>query len=770
MIVIFANLSTSDFTITPHRMKKEIFSEIKQKIYNCVELGRLRQAFQLTRSLSEGQMAWEASDRLLNAEESYRRLLSYAVSGAEDPARDAMTADIGETILTVTDLLERNNESRDTSTLYYNTLRYQQGQPSETIAATLAAYRRECSAGSLLDIAASGAHTNTYMSAATFRESLERKLFALVWVTFPFSRADAEALSDAISQQYLPQHVTALLSWALLMGGLEFFDPRRMELLCDLYTNGSGEVSAVALIGLLILLHRWRRRRLPSRMADRLAAVRELPQWKADLRAAYMELTRTRDTERISAKIRDEIVPGMMKLKPEIERKFSPSELNALTSEEMEENPEWHEMLEKSGIADRLKEMSEIQEEGGDVMMATFAHLKQFPFFNEISNWFLPFHCERSEFADIPGRTGLRKLAETFEDLKFLCDSDKYSLLLSLGSVPASQRDLVLRQINHQADQFNEMKAATLDLSTDNRRETIRRQVQNLYRFFRLFRRKGEFPNPFSAPLNLATVPALSGDVRDPEVLSVIAEFYFSHGYMTEAVEVFRIVEELGGPSAQIYQKMGHALMKTGDTRGALDYFEKADMLDNRSAWTIARLARCYAMLGEYSSALVAYERLEELRPDKPSNALAMGRAHLALGHYPEAVKAFYKAFYLDEKSGKALRPLAWSLLMDRQFDQSRRYYEKIITDFDPQPEDYLNLGHLNLVTGHFEEASNFYRLSILSRPRPAGSSASDGTVSKASIESFLSDMKADTPALIRLGISAGLIPLITDSLMYSLS
>ena len=128
------------------------------------------------------------------------------------------------------------------------------------------------------------------------------------------------------------------------------------------------------------------------------------------------------------------------------------------------------------------------------------------------------------------------------------------------------------------------------------------------------------------------------------------------------------------------------------------------------------------------------------------------------------------QAFYLDEKSGKALRPLAWSLLMDRQFDQSRRYYEKIITDFDPQPEDYLNLGHLNLVTGHFEEASNFYRLSILSRPRPAGSSASDGTVSKASIDSFLSDMKADTPALIRLGISAGLIPLITDSLMYSLS
>ena len=242
-------------------MKKEIFSEIKQKIYNCVELGRLRQAFQLTRSLSEGQMAWEASDRLLNAEESYRRLLSYAVSGAEDPARDAMTADIGETILTVTDLLERNNESRDTSTLYYNTLRYQQGQPSETIAATLAAYRRECSAGSLLDIAASGAHTNTYMSAATLRESLERKLFALVWVTLPvFARRRRSALRchlSAISAS--TRHRAAQLGAA---------------------DGGAGILRSAAHGTALRPLHQWQRRsvgRGSNRSADTAASLAPAP-------------------------------------------------------------------------------------------------------------------------------------------------------------------------------------------------------------------------------------------------------------------------------------------------------------------------------------------------------------------------------------------------------------------------------------------------------------------------------------------------------------
>jgi tetratricopeptide (TPR) repeat protein len=222
--------------------------------------------------------------------------------------------------------------------------------------------------------------------------------------------------------------------------------------------------------------------------------------------------------------------------------------------------------------------------------------------------------------------------------------------------------------------------------------------------------------------------------------------------------------------------------MKLGKTSAALAQFEKADMLDNQSAWTISRLARCYTLLGKHASALSACERLEELRPDQPSNSLAMGRAHLALKHYPEAVKAFYKAFYLDEKSGKALRPLAWSLLMDKQFDQSRKYYERIISEFDPMPEDYLNMGHLSLATGNFQEAQNFYRLSILSRPVPAGTTAGSTAhgvnnanyggsagVQQSSIDSFIADIKADIPALTHLGIAPTLIPLITDALLYSL-
>ena len=379
-------------------MKKQLFSEIKDKIRKYVASARLREAFSLARSLSEGNMAWEISQALDEAEQSYRSLLSYAVSGAEDPGRDEMTAEIGETILTITDRLERLNTALEEPTLYYNTLRYRQTIPSETIASQLEAYRKACAEVSVLDIVAGGVHSGAYVTTTTEREQFERDIFNLIWTAFPLSRSEAEAIETTLGSAVLPEYAVTLFTWAIIMGGLEFFDARRLRLLCDLYEKGSERVSAVALVGLLIVMHRWRDRRFPQSLRVRFEALRELPSWRQDLRLAYMELARTRDTDRISAKIRDEIVPGMMKLRPEFDRKFSAMP-EAVDSEDMEANPEWQELLDKSGLADKLKEMSEIQEEGGDIMMGTFSHLKQFPFFSRLPNWFIPFHLDFSATA-----------------------------------------------------------------------------------------------------------------------------------------------------------------------------------------------------------------------------------------------------------------------------------------------------------------------------------------------------------------------------------
>lgn len=78
--------------------------------------------------------------------------------------------------------------------------------------------------------------------------------------------------------------------------------------------------------------------------------------------------------------MQNEVIPEMMKLRPDIMRKFKDIRNDDEDIMSMEENPEWEELLNGSGLRDSLKEFGELQMEGSDVMMSTFSHLKSFPF------------------------------------------------------------------------------------------------------------------------------------------------------------------------------------------------------------------------------------------------------------------------------------------------------------------------------------------------------------------------------------------------------
>ena len=65
-----------------------------------------------------------------------------------------------------------------------------------------------------------------------------------------------------------------------------------------------------------------------------------------------------------------------------------------------DKNPEWEEIFKDSpGLMNKMEEFSGLQREGADVFMGSFSMLKLFPFFNEISNWFIPFFIENPEIS-----------------------------------------------------------------------------------------------------------------------------------------------------------------------------------------------------------------------------------------------------------------------------------------------------------------------------------------------------------------------------------
>ena len=99
---------------------------------------------------------------------------------------------------------------------------------------------------------------------------------------------------------------------------------------------------------------------------------------------------------------------------------------NSDTLSDDEFNPKWEKaLMDDEGVSAKLREFGDMQMQGADVYMSTFSSMKGYSFFNEISNWFMPFDVKQSDVA--------RQMADMPDVLRFfaesthICSSDKYS-------------------------------------------------------------------------------------------------------------------------------------------------------------------------------------------------------------------------------------------------------------------------------------------------------------------------------------------------------
>ncbi len=642
------------------------------------------------------------SGELEGLRQGYGYMSAYALQGLPDPGLAEAHAGVTEGIRSLADSMHRTLRMKDAPTLYFNTLRYEQTAPADMLVTLLDDYAKTNQKLSLAALTENPAKASREFAAKA--EQLERRIFNRVWTIGSLAGPDEVSLRGAMDDMSLPSYFKSLMVSAVFMGLMEQYDERRMLFLMDAYASADDEVSVRALCGMLVGMWLYRTRHMSQRLRNRLAALKDMPGWTRDVRMATMQFVRSRDTERITRKFNEEVIPEMMKLRPEIEKLKD----HPLDPEAMEENPEWAEMLEKSGVADRLKELQELQEDGGDVMMATFGRLKTFAFFNDISNWFMPFRTNHPQIAsgDVPE---IDALVEVMGNIPMFCDNDKYSIALSLGQIPPVQRDMMLSQLRMQSEQLDTVRMAGMGGKRGGREELATNYVRNLYRFFKLFRRKGEFSDPFAIGLNIPAIPALADEFDDADTLMVIAEFYFKRGYYADALDVFGRLDSMSAPSAAICQKMGYCEQQLGRPSAALRHYEKADMLDSSSNWTVRRLAWCYRTLGQWDKALECYRRLAEERPDDVNLALNTGLSLVKLRRYDEALQYLFKAEFLGSGTEKATRALAWCTLLGGDYDRCVKYTATLLAGASPRPGDYINAGHLSLLTGHPGEAVDHY-------------------------------------------------------------
>ena len=703
----------------------------------------LKIAFDSLQKFATVSQAYFFSDELNNMQETYKRLLYYYTAGSNDPMRTKVYKKLLASSYELTDKITQKLLITDSNEMYYSIQRTKNIQPesiSELTETIRSAYE---------------------IDNISFAEVSVAKLFKYIWVTDFLSKEDMEGLSNSITSESLrsditnePDYTTILncqIVSALILGIQKFFDKRKVSLLISAANSNDDEVKIRAYTGILITLyfHKHRIDCYPD-LIHRLDNLAENIDFRKIVYLIILRFILSRETEKISNKIKEEIIPEMMKLNP----KFNPNmQLKDFSPEsfENEMNPEWMEKFSNTTLGKKIEEFNKLQEEGADVMHSTFVHLKNFPFFSEISNWFMPFNKRQSSISE--GDTIIKSL-EIITTAGLMCNSDLYSLYFSIKQIPEEGRKLMIGQLESQLSEFKQQKMAELHTQNDTAEYIIGRYVQDLYRFHKLFQRHTEFNDIFTQKLDFHNLQILRQYFYDKSDLLNIAEYYLRKNYFEDALIIYEHLPEIMEGDDILFQKKGYCMQMTGNYEGALKEYTKAEFINSESKWLLRRSAQCYRAVKKPEKAIGYYLHYEKLDPENLSVLLSIGSCYLEMKNYIEALKYYFKVDYLDPDSGKAWRPIAWCSFLTEKYDQARNYYNKIILH-QPESQDYTNAGHTEWVLKNTKGALDLYRKSVLA--------------ANSDYETFMKEFNNDIPELTVAGIDVDEIPLMLDNLRYSL-
>ena len=707
-----------------------------------------------------GDMVTQTNDSTLSAEferiyNSYKYLLEYFARGFNDPDRQTQIDGIVNDTYLLTDKATLKLFAETSSKLFY----VRHNSKISNLEDAIERYR---------NINDTIAYTNSQTAADNYaqliplyqeRESIERDIFHYVWTQFPFSEDDKNNIGGLLSAD-TPVHFKCLIIGAMLLALLYYYDEAKLHLLIDIYTNYASTndndsiiLSTRALTCLAIALYRHSKRCEVSKIvSQRIALLSEKANFKSDIENVFINLVRAKNAETLSKSIQDSIIPDIMKIAPDIiERAKKNKGVIDITS--LEENPEWHDIFNKSGLSKKIEEFSKMQTSGDDVFLSTFAHLKHYSFFKDLYNWFRPYHTDNSAIAKAIS-TMKPSVGTLISGATYLCDNDKYSFVLSLNELNDSQRDMMLQQFDARGNELSETQGE-YDPSK-LREEAINMFIKDIYRFFTLFSRRSEFANIFNSKLALQNCKPFAEHLKSATLMQTIAEIYFKTKEYASAIEYYNLLAESSEATNPIYlQKMGFAYQSLGNFDMARKHYMRYSLTKENDVWNLKHIAACHRAMGNHADAAVYYAKALELKPSDITLSLTLGHCYVETGNYEKALKEYYKVEYLDTAKHSAWRPLAWCHFLMRDFDKSRKYYTLIFTDDTPKESDYLNLGHLCLAEKKFNDAIQHYYGIYASL--------------NCNLQAFADKWRADVPHLIQAGISEPDIPLLLDAIMLRL-
>ena len=690
-------------------MDEKRIKDIQKSVADALAEERLKKAIDTLGEGIDELQDWELRTRYTEMQTAYRYMLEYLRQGMPDPDRERLHGELIGRCYVINDQIAVARLTEHSTKVYCQMRRKYKGvSEADGVYARL----RENFANSEVAQSLPADECRTLNERlATEHEQLLQQLFGILWSSNCWSKGDAENIYNCISSAEIALDDRAVAVSAITLSALKCFEPLKAITLCKLASNPESLLSTRAIIGLIIVLFTYRQRiKHYPEIGNALAALRDDATIMRRIETIQIQLLRSRETQKIDRKMREEIIPAIMKNPNLRGNKLSMDILKEIEDDE-DKNPEWKKWIEEDRIKGKIEEMSKWQMEGADVYMSTFSQLKNFSFFGEISNWFRPFDTNVPAIAAILPKEikSSTSIISAICASPFFCNSDKFSFCLTFERIPKEQRDALMAQMTG-ADQAEQQPDLQSVIPADKRAEVESNQyIQDLYRFFKVSNYRHEFSDPFAMSLNLLESKTLAPLIESNDALLRTFRYLVEKEYYSEAFKAGHSYEKSGECDAQFFQEMGFCAQKECYYDTAVDYYTKADIVKPDTLWTLRHIAQCYRLQGESEKALSYYLMAEELAPENISLLMQTGESYATLKQYEEAFARFYKVEYLKPDSLRAMRAIAWCSFITGKDDQARGYYRRLMEQPHPTFEDYLNAGHVEWVTKNNQQAVEYY-------------------------------------------------------------
>lgn len=725
-------------------MTEKDLNEQYQYIQSLLSEKRLKAAIDALES-----MFWDLniSERLAPIKTPHQYMMQYMLDGMEDPQRGELYTKLIRDCMELTDLVFSEELDKISHKTYHifrkSKLPLLKEMSFKNILQTLESFKDELEINKLYNDSDKIAHSMAR------HESALSDLFLKAWLSQDWKVGDLEEATLILESSLVIPSDKALMISAVTLSLINKFDTRRFEWLIEAYKSEELHISQRALVGIVMVITMQHERiNYYPDVNARISFLFDDEQTAKNVRNIYLQFLQAQETEKIDRKMREEIIPEMMKNA----QNFKGMKFGFEEGEESNEfNPEWSD-ISNSGLDDKIKEISELQMQGADVYMSSFASLKGYPFFNEIQNWFYPFEKKHSSiykefgFEDKKG-----SVIDLILNSSLFCNSDKYSFCFTFQHIPKEQREIGLGQLSEEqmGGLENEQKAMKLkELAMDP--STLSNQyVHDLYRFYKLYKYRAEFKNIFNLSLNLHQIPQFKQVLSNTEFLTKLGEFFLKNEHFVRAIEVYTMIESMDSLDAELLQKRGFCRQKMKEHALAIDDFLKADILKPDTLWINKHLATCYRAIKDFDKALYYYQAVEKVQPNNLSTLFYIGMCYTALNQYDEALQYFFKMSFIKEGDKRADRAIGWTSFLTGNLEQAKRYYDNVLNG-QPIAVDYLNAGHIYWALKDIPAAVSFYNKAIMLY---------------GSKEEFLQLLFKDKTHLIKQGILKSDFPLMIDLL-----